>query len=171
MAVGNLRVRGRSGIRAVAAVALPVVAALPVGASPAVAAGELNPDFNDHPTCVADILAISCAVRGTGGGGKIVSWEWEYPGAFSSVASGKETVLRFDSTGVFDVTLTVTAQDGRTGSAEPLRATPRTPVSAPDLSGGLDDQLQLRLLLVVGEHVALHSRREPALRGQAQLTE
>src|SRR3954447_18608359 len=42
---------------------------------------------------------------------------------------------------------------------------------APDLGGGLDDQAQLRDLLVVGERVALDRRGEAALRRQAELVE
>jgi PKD repeat protein len=99
------------------ATALLAVAGLTAGASSAIAGGSGPvPDFDDHPPCVADIIAITCSATGTASGGKIVSWVWEYPGAFSNQAEGKKTTLRFDATGVFDVTLTVTDSQGRTGS-------------------------------------------------------
>jgi hypothetical protein len=105
--------RARRRLAAVAAGAMLALTA----ASSAGASSSPVPDFNDHPNCIADILAISCFVTGTAsGGGKIVSWEWEYPGAFSNQASGKSTTLRFESVGVFDVTLTVVNSQGETGS-------------------------------------------------------
>src|SRR4051812_13297604 len=45
------------------------------------------------------------------------------------------------------------------------------PASAPDLLGGLHDELQLGDLLVAGQRVALHGRGEAALPGQGQLVE
>jgi PKD repeat protein len=108
--------RGRRRRSILATAALAVLVALPAGAGPASASSGPVPDFDDTPTCIADILAISCSVKGTATGGKIVTWEWTYPGAFSNVAFGKQTVLRFNTTGVFDVTLTVTDQQDQTGS-------------------------------------------------------
>jgi PKD repeat protein len=70
-----------------------------------------------HSDCVIDILAISCFAEGSAtGGGQIVSWEWEYPGVFSNQADGQSPLLRFETTGVFDVTLTVTDDENRTGT-------------------------------------------------------
>src|SRR5580693_10370090 len=42
---------------------------------------------------------------------------------------------------------------------------------APDLVGGLDDEAELRHLLVVGQRVALGGRGEAALAGQADLVQ
>jgi hypothetical protein len=106
----------RRRLAAAAAGVLLALGSLTVGASSASAAGEPVPDFDDHPACIADIIAITCAAKGSSSGGQIVSWEWEYPGAFSNVAFGKNTTLRFDNTGVFDVTLTVTNSQGLIGS-------------------------------------------------------
>ena len=75
------------------------------------------PDFNQKPFCLIDIIAISCSAEGTvTGGGEIVSWEWEYPGAFSNEAEGQFPLLRFETTGRFEVTLTVTDDQDQTGS-------------------------------------------------------
>src|SRR5688500_15113842 len=48
---------------------------------------------------------------------------------------------------------------------------PRRCSTPPHLVCDLDDQRQLRLLLVGGERVALDRRREPALRREAELVE
>jgi hypothetical protein len=109
-------VRVRRRLAATAAGTLLALASLTAGASSASAASGPAPDFDDHPPCIADILAITCSVKGTASGGQIVSWEWVYPGAFSSTAEGKNVTLRFDNTGVFDVTLTVTDSQGDTGT-------------------------------------------------------
>jgi PKD repeat protein len=92
-------------------------------AAPVTAASSANaqsgpvPDFNSKPPCVSDILAISCFVEGTAtGGGQNVSWDWEYPGFLGDHASGQSTVLRFETSGTFTVTLTVTDDQDRTGS-------------------------------------------------------
>jgi PKD repeat protein len=75
------------------------------------------PDFDTTPTCVIDIIAISCFAEGSAtGGGEIVSWVWEYPGIFSNVAEGQNPLLRFENTGTFEVTLTVTDDQDQTGS-------------------------------------------------------
>lgn len=106
--------------RRLATVATATLLALagPVAAAPGASAQSAPvPDFDTTPTCVIDILAISCFAEGTAtGGGRIVSWEWEYPGAFSNQAEGQNALLRFETTGVFDVTLTVTDDRDRTGS-------------------------------------------------------
>jgi hypothetical protein len=109
-------VRARRTLAAVAAAALMTVASLTAGASSASASGNPVPDFDDHPACIADILTITCSAKGSASGGQIVSWLWEYPGAFSNTAEGKNVALRFDGTGVFDVTLTVTNSQGAIGS-------------------------------------------------------
>lgn len=109
--------RIRRRLLAITAGAALVLASLTAGASPASAGSGPVPDFDNEPPCVIDILAISCFVEGrAAGGGEIVSWEWEYPGAFGNHASGQSTTLRFETTGVFDVTLTVTDDRGETGS-------------------------------------------------------
>src|SRR5436190_16955725 len=58
------------------------------------------------------------------------------------------------------------------GSSTRAAGAPRAPTSlAPDFARCLDDQLELRPLLVVGEIVPLERRREAALRRQAELLE
>lgn len=110
---GGARLRRRLwGTATVAALAAAMVTGGPASASdPPV------PDFDDHPPCVADIIAISCSVTGSAtGGGEIVSWEWRYPGVFGNRASGQTTLLRFASQGVYEVTLTVEDDRGGTGT-------------------------------------------------------
>src|SRR6266542_708788 len=51
----------------------------------------------------------------------------------------------------------------------PRASAPDLPGSAPDLPGGLDDQAELRDLLLVGHEVALDRGGEAALRRQAEL--
>jgi PKD domain-containing protein len=107
----------RHRVAAVVTASLLGLAAPAAGATSASASAAPVPDFDERPLCVIDILAISCFVQGTAtGGGEIVSWEWEYPGAFGNTASGQSTTLRFDTTGVFNVTLTVTDDQDQTGS-------------------------------------------------------
>src|SRR4051794_29923539 len=70
---------------------------------------------------------------------------------------------------------TTRAQSWRPGGSPPAwsgRARGEGPTaSAPDLGGGLDDQLQLGPLLVLAEVVALDGRREAALPGERELLE
>ena len=107
----------RRRLAAVATATLLGLAAPLAGATSATASTGPVPDFDSRPLCVIDIIAISCFVQGTAtGSSPIVSWEWEYPGVFSNQASGQSTLLRFEGTGVFDVTLTVTDSQNRTGS-------------------------------------------------------
>lgn len=106
----------RRRLAGVATASLLVMAAPLAGAPSATAQSGPVPDFDNRPLCVIDIIAISCFVEGTATGGPIVSWDWEYPGVFSNEASGQSTTLRFETTGVFDVTLTVTDSQNRTGS-------------------------------------------------------
>lgn len=102
---------------AVATAVLLVLALLAAGATSASASSSPMPDFDERPFCLADIIAISCFLEGTAtGGGEIVSWDWEYPGALSNQASGQFPTLRFETTGVYEVTLTVTDDQGGTGS-------------------------------------------------------
>lgn len=96
------------------ALASPVAAASGTGA----ASGPV-PDFKTRPLCVNHDQAISCFMQGTAtGGSQIVSWDWEYPGAFDTHASGQFPALRFPLTGPFivDVTLTVVDDQHRTGT-------------------------------------------------------
>src|SRR6188472_195335 len=58
-----------------------------------------------------------------------------------------------------------------TPEASHTRGRRATPSSPPDLGGDLDDEGQLRHLLVVAERVAVHRRRETALRREAELVE
>lgn len=106
----------RPRLATVATATLLALATPATTASSASAQGAPVPDFDQTPQCVIDILAISCFAKGKATGGQIVSWEWEYPGAFSNTAEGQSPLLRFESTGVFDVTLTVTDAQDRTGS-------------------------------------------------------
>lgn len=114
------RARARSARRRLATVATATMLGL---AAPAAAASSASaqsapvPDFDQKPLCVIDIIAISCFAEGSAtGGGQIVSWEWEYPGIFSNQAEGQFPLLRFETTGRFEVTLTVTDDQHRTGS-------------------------------------------------------
>lgn len=107
----------RHRLAAVAAAGLLMLGGTLAAAPGASAISGPVPDFNSKPLCVIDILAISCFAEGIAtGGSQIVSWDWEYPGAFSNQASGQFTTLRFETTGVFEVTLTVTDNQDRTGS-------------------------------------------------------
>lgn len=109
----NLRRR----LAATASATLLVMAAPLAGATAASAQSGPVPDFDNEPLCVIDIIAISCFMEATAtGGGQIASWDWEYPGVFSNEATGQFPTLRFESTGVFTVTLTVTDGQDRTGS-------------------------------------------------------
>jgi hypothetical protein len=109
-------------LMALAATTPLVMVALAAGAPSASADSGPVPDFGNRPLCVIDILAISCFAEGTAtGGGEIVSWDWDYPGFLSNHASGQSPTLRFENTGAFDVTLTVTDDQGRTGTiTEPM---------------------------------------------------
>jgi PKD repeat protein len=107
----------RHRLAAVATATLLVLAAPLAGAPSASAQSGPVPNFNSKPLCVIDILAISCFMEGSAtGGSRIVSWDWEYPGAFGNEASGQFPTLRFETTGTFEVTLTVTDSQNRTGS-------------------------------------------------------
>lgn len=107
----------RRRLATIATATLLAVAAPAATASGASAQSAPVPDFDQTPLCVIDIIAISCFAEGSAtGGGQIVSWEWEYPGVFSNQAEGQFPLLRFETTGRFDVTLTVTDDQNRTGS-------------------------------------------------------
>jgi PKD domain len=93
------------------------LAASAAAASGASASSAPVPDFDTTPSCLPDIIAISCDAMGSAtGGGTIVSWKWEYPGAFGNTAEGQNPLLRFENTGKFRVTLTVTDDQDQTGT-------------------------------------------------------
>lgn len=104
-------------VTAATAATLLALAAPVATASPASAQSAPVPDFDQTPLCVIDIIAISCFAEGSAtGGGQIVSWDWEYPGVFGNQAEGQFPTLRFETTGRFEVTLTVTDDQNQTGS-------------------------------------------------------
>src|SRR5690606_8189826 len=87
------------------------------------------------------------------------------PGRRTAIA-GRDPLRRPAPTSSRSITPSYRARrrNSPTGAVDKVAGRRRLWTSAPDLGGGLDDQLQLRLLLVVGEQVALHGGGEAALR-------
>lgn len=65
--------------------------------------------------CVLDIIMWTCSFDGSASSGSIVSWDWQFPGAaFGQTGSGVQTSARYEVSGTYPVTLTVTDRTGRT---------------------------------------------------------
>lgn len=67
--------------------------------------------------CVLDIIMWTCSFDGSPSSGSIVRWDWQFPGAaFGESGSGVQTSARYEVTGTYQVTLTVTDSTGQTDS-------------------------------------------------------